>query len=440
MKALVTGGAGFIGSHVVDSLIADGIEPLIFDQRPSPHHPDVPTRVGELGDRKALTKAMAGCDVVLHLAAMADADRVAKAPVEAEESNTRGTMNVLEAAQQAGVKRIVYASTIWVYSDAGQSAVDEDTPLGLPAHLYTATKLAGEMYCRSYAELYGLEYTILRFGIPYGPRCRPEAVVPKFVAKALNGDALTVAGDGSQSRRFVYVEDLARGVVAGLHPDAANRIYNLVGDEDVTILQIAETVRAEVAPVELERVPGRTGDLGSIQVSGERAERELGWRAATPFAEGIRRYVGWHRDQVEAQGEVQAPAAATVAGRPARVAWRGLGIAQVPAMAAMVLAFLWLIHAVGAEAFDLHTTAITTMLALTTFLAAAGGASGRVPAWLCALVSVVLVLLWPHDLTRLVSSDVDLVMLGLTGAGFGVAVGMAGNQLARLQPQESTSG
>jgi UDP-glucose 4-epimerase len=431
MRALVTGGAGFIGSHVVDSLIAEGIEPLIFDQRRSPHHPRLPARVGELADRKALAAAMAGCDAVVHLAAMADADRVAEAPVEAEESNSRGTLNVLEAAQQAGVKRVIYASTIWVYSDAGEAAVDEDTMLGLPAHLYTATKLAGEMYCRSYAELYGLEYTILRFGIPYGPRCRPEAVVPKFVAKALGGEALTVAGDGSQSRRFVYVEDLARGVVAGLQPNAANRVYNLVGDEDVTILEIAETVRAEVGPVALERVPGRTGDLGSIQVSGERAERELGWRATTPFAEGIRRYVSWHR------AELEEPVAAEL---PGRALWPRLAAARLSAMAAMVLAFLWLIHAVGADGVDVHTTAITTTLALTAYLAAIGDGqvNGQALAWLSALASVVLVLMWPHDLTRIVSSDLDLVMLGLTGAGFGVAVGMAGDQLARLQPQEST--
>jgi UDP-glucose 4-epimerase len=434
VKVLVTGGAGFIGSHVVDCLVAEGIEPLIFDQRRSPHHRDVPARIAALTDRDALTDAMAGCDAVLHLAAMADADRVAEAPVEAEESNARGTLNVLEAAQQAGVKRVVYASTVWVYSDAGQSAVDEDTPLGLPAHLYTATKLAGEMYCRSYAELYGLEYTILRFGIPYGPRCRPEAVVPKFVGKALDGEALTVAGDGSQSRRFVYVEDLAEGVVASLQPCAGNRVYNLVGDEDVTILEIAETVRAEVAPVELKRVPGRTGDLGSIQVSGERAARELGWRASTPFAEGMRRYVRWHCEQLEK------PAAAKVR-IPVAAGGRALSAALLAAMAGMVLAFLWLMHAVGASASEVHATVLITTLSLTVYLAitADGDAPGREIPWLLAAVTAVLIVSWPHDLTRLVSTDLDMITLALTGAAYGVAIGMASQQLAaRAQLLEST--
>ena len=129
---------------------------------------------------------------------------------------------------------MVYASTVWVYSDVGGGTVDEDTPLRHPAHLYTATKLAGELYCRSYRELYGLEYTVLRFGIPYGPRARPAAVIPKFVEKALAGEALTVAGDGSQSRTFVYVEDLADGVARALCPEAADRTYNLAGREVVT--------------------------------------------------------------------------------------------------------------------------------------------------------------------------------------------------------------
>src|SRR5689334_24575179 len=170
-------------------------------------------------------------------------------PAGAEELNSRGTLNVLDAARELGVKRVVYASTIWVYSDVEGDSADEETPLKAPAHLYTATKLAGELYCRSYAELYGLEPTILRFGIPYGPRARPAAVVPAFVGKALAGEALTIAGTGEQCRRFVYVEDLAEGVVRGLAPEAAGRTYNLVGDEDVSIRQIAETVQEVVRAV-----------------------------------------------------------------------------------------------------------------------------------------------------------------------------------------------
>jgi UDP-glucose 4-epimerase len=297
LRVLVTGGAGFIGSHVVDRLLAAGHRPTIFDLRPSPYHDRraVPAVTGDLADMDRLEKAMRGHDIVIHLAAAADVGEVEKAPLEAEDRNARGTAHVLEAARRTDVKRVVYASTIWVYSDVREPVVDEEVALRPPAHLYTATKLAGELYCRSYHELYGLEYTVLRFGIPYGPRARPAAVVPTFVGKALNGEPLTVAGDGRQSRRFVYVEDLAEGVVRALCPGAAGRVYNLVGTEDVTIAEIAETVRELVGDVQVKRVPGRNGDFAGAAVSGERAARELDWTPATPFREGVRRYIEWHR-------------------------------------------------------------------------------------------------------------------------------------------------
>jgi UDP-glucose 4-epimerase len=204
-------------------------------------------------------------------------------------------LQVLEAARRTGTGRVVYASTIWAYSDTPADCHEECLALHPPAHLYTATKLAGELYCHSYGELYGLEHTILRFGIPYGPRARPAAVVPAFTARALAGEPLTIAGDGSQSRRFVYVEDLAGGVVCALAPVAANRTYNLVGTEDTSVREIADAIRAAVGEVEIVHGPGRTGDFTGAPVSAERAAAELGWTATTPFAEGVRRYVEWHR-------------------------------------------------------------------------------------------------------------------------------------------------
>src|SRR5205807_3896923 len=184
-----------------------------------------------------------------HLAAVADVNDVHASPEDAERVNARGTVAVLEACRRAGVTRIVYASTIWVYSDCADDEVDEETLLPAPSHLYTSTKLAGELYCKAYQELYGIDYTLLRFGIPYGPRAREAAVIPAFVGKALRGEALTLAGDGSQSRRFVYVEDLAEGVALGLKCVATNRVYNLASNENVTIKRIAETIRDELGDV-----------------------------------------------------------------------------------------------------------------------------------------------------------------------------------------------
>src|SRR5436305_232440 len=149
MRVLVTGGSGFIGSHVVDKLRARGYEPVIYDLRPSPWHSDpdhpVDTVLGSITDREALERALHSCDAVAHLAAVADVNDVHASPEDAERVNARGTVTVLEAARRAGVKRIVYASTIWVYSDCEPEAVDEETLLPAPSHLYTSTKLAGEL-------------------------------------------------------------------------------------------------------------------------------------------------------------------------------------------------------------------------------------------------------------------------------------------------------
>jgi UDP-glucose 4-epimerase len=296
MKVLVTGGAGFIGSHVVDKLIEAGHQPRIFDLVPSSYHAadEVETFTGDLTELDAVRHASEGCDAVIHLAAIADVNHVAADPGYAEVVNSRGTFNVLEAARLAGVGRVVYGSTIWVYN-AQPGLADENTNVGLPSHLYTATKLAGEMYCKSYEEQYGLTTTILRFGIPFGPRARAAAVVPAFVKKALSGEPLTIAGDGSQGRRFVYVEDLAEGVVRGLAPVAANRVYNLVGDETVTVREIASIVRDLVGNVDILHVEARAGDFSGTEVSGARAAAELDWTTTTPFVEGVRRYIDWLR-------------------------------------------------------------------------------------------------------------------------------------------------
>ncbi len=319
MRVLVTGGSGFIGSHVVDKLRARGHEPVIYDLRPSPWHTDgdqpVDTVLGSITDREALERALHSCDAVAHLAAVADVNDVHAEPEDAERVNARGTVAVLEAARRAGVKRIVYASTIWVYSDCEPEEVDEDTLLPPPSHLYTSTKLAGELYCKAYQELYGIDYTILRFGIPYGPRAREAAVIPAFVNKALAGDPLTLAGDGSQSRKFVYVEDLADGVAGGLDDVAVNRVYNLASDETVTIKQIAETIKELMGDVEIVHTPARPGDFGGKIVSSDRAERELGWTAATPFSEGVRRYIEWRHEQAS-QATEEEEAAVIPAGEP----------------------------------------------------------------------------------------------------------------------------
>jgi UDP-glucose 4-epimerase len=428
---LVTGGSGFIGSHVVDALLADGRAPVIFDVRPSPHHPDVPAVVADLDDLERVCAAMRGCSAVIHLAASADVNEVQADPIEAERRNARGTAHVLEAARGAGVGRVVYASTIWAYSDTPAESHVESLPLHPPAHFYTATKLAGELYCHAYHELYGVEYTILRFGIPYGPRARPAAVVPAFVSRALAGEPLTIAGDGSQSRRFVYVEDLAAGVVRALAPVAANRTYNLVGEEDVTIREIAETVRAEVGEVEIVHTPGRTGDFAGAPVSAERAAQELGWRASTPFAEGVRRYIAWARATTATQEPAQGPARPPLRLLGRRVA---LGLSWAVGIAVMVLGIVSLAPVGQAEA---HYGTFLDALLLMLPLVLAGGFAWDEPAagplrtalWVAALVCLAVgVSPWPRFIDRI--SDGHQAVLVLLAVSTATAARLVGSRPA----------
>jgi UDP-glucose 4-epimerase len=442
VKALVTGGAGFIGSHVVDRLLADGHRVRVFDTRAGDDRPrrHCERVVGDLLDPRDLASAAHGCDVIIHLAAAADVGLVAKDPAGSEALNSRGTLNVLEAARSTGA-RVLYASTIWVYSDVRAAEVDEDSELGLPSHLYTATKLAGEMYCRSYGELYGVESTILRFGIPYGPRARPAAVLPIFVNKALAGEPLTIAGDGLQTRRFVYVEDLAEGVVNALRPQAAGRIYNLVGEEETSVRDIADAVRAAVGEVEIVHTEGRAGDFAGARISGERAAEELGWRPRTPFAEGVGRYVEWHREDAgRRELSTAAPAAAGAAAPRRRARERLARLVGPHAQSAIsgVLALVvygFILHATGLLDDELHTVVVGAVLAVAATVTIRT-TKARVAVWLTALAGAALLVppeptgvLDMHQLTP------ALLALSIAGAGF-VLLAASGGRRVTLEPAE----
>lgn len=299
MRVLVTGGSGFIGSHVVDKLRARGITVRILDMILPTFRLDVEFYQGSLLDYDAVRMAMSGVDAVYHLAAIEDVKQVYEEPLYSESINVRGTINLLEAAAKHQIDRFVYGSTTRVYSEVTEQYVDERTPLHAPTHLYTATKIASEYYCKSYSKLYNLPVTILRYGIPCGPRARDGAVVPIFVGKAMRGEPLTIAGDGMQFRKFVYVEDLAEGNVLALKSIAKNKIYNLDGAEKVTIRQIAETIQKIIGNVKIDYVPARPGDFSGKEVSSQLAKNELGWEAKTSFEEGVRKYIVWYKEQEE---------------------------------------------------------------------------------------------------------------------------------------------
>ena len=324
MKIAVTGGTGFIGSHVVDALVDAGNDVVVIDVR-APHRPDVGHEAVDIADLDGLVRATAGCDAVFHLAAFADVNDVAADPVGAINSNVLSTGKVWEACHRNGVRRAILASTVWVYGSAadGEGDLDETAVFDLAkaGHLYTSSKVAAELVAHSYKELYDLDFTILRYGIPYGPRMRPALVIPKFVTMALNGDPITVHGDGSQFRNYVYVEDLARAHVLALDDAAANQVLNLEGKERVTIRRLVDSISTALdQPVNVAYSDARTGDYEGREISAARADELLGWRPTVMFEEGLRRYVEWHLAEV-----VGAPAPVPV------LAMAGVGATAVAA-------------------------------------------------------------------------------------------------------------
>jgi UDP-glucose 4-epimerase len=304
MRIAVTGGAGFIGSHVVDHLVDAGHGVVVVDPH-RPHRPDVEHAVAELRDLDSLVAATESCDAIFHLAAVSNVNDVFDSPVDAIDINVTGTTRVLEAARRNEVERVFFASTVWVYGAAvGDGDLGEDALIDtqIPSHLYTSSKIAGELVIRSFEELYGVAFTILRYGVPFGPRMRDELVIPRFVQMALAGETITVAGDGLQFRNYVYVEDLAAAHVLALDPAARNEVFNVEGPEPISIramVEALEVVLGRSLPVEYG--PARPGDFRGRPVSGNKIEKVLDWTPRTSFETGLARYVEWYTERERAR-------------------------------------------------------------------------------------------------------------------------------------------
>lgn len=298
MRCAVTGGSGFIGSHVVDKLLGAGHEVLVLDHGVRPHRADVAYRDVDLVDFPSVLDATKGLDAVFHLGAMSNVNHVFERPLHSVALNVMGTVNVLEAARLHGGQRVVLASTVWVYTGSKGTDVDEDSPFHMPGagHVYSSTKIASELFCHDYAELYKVPFTVLRYGIPYGPRMREALVIPIFLRKALSGQPLTLSGDGLQFRNFVYVEDLAEAHVKILSEAGRNQIFNLEGMRPVSIREVAETIRKLLGgKVQILHTPARPGDYAGKEVSREKAKRLLAWEPQVDFEEGMRRTLAWYR-------------------------------------------------------------------------------------------------------------------------------------------------
>jgi UDP-glucose 4-epimerase len=305
MQVAVIGGGGFIGSHVVDHLVTAGHRVRVIDPDPRWRNPAARYHDLDLFDEAGLAAALAGCRAVFHLAGASDVNEVAADPVAAVRLNVEGTARVLECARQQEVDRVLLASTVWVYGAAagdGERTEDATVDLARAGHVYVSTKLAAELLVHSYREMYGQHYTILRYGIPYGPRMRDVLVVARFVRAALAGEPITIAGTGEQHRNYVYVGDLADAHVRALSAAATDQVLALEGGIPVSVREIADTVRELIGPVPVQHVPARTADYQGVTISNRRAKELLDWSPQTSFSVGVRRYLDWLRAGGEAEG------------------------------------------------------------------------------------------------------------------------------------------
>jgi len=301
MNIGVIGGSGFIGSHVVDKLVDEGHKVTVFDIM-KPHRDDVVHKVIDITNLTNTTVALAGdYDAIYLLAAMADVNDCYKNPVSTVEVNILGVVHVLEACVKNDIDRFIFASTVWTYGLSDDSNVDEDSSINITnkEHIYTASKVAAETLIQSYNTLYNQDFTILRYGIPYGPRARGGTVLPIFVRLAMEGKPLTIQGDGSAHRKFIYVEDLAYGNVASLSSEGKNQVINLEGPRNISVKEVAETVNDLFeGKVEINYVEARPGDYAGKIVSNEKGKKLLNWEPKVDFKEGAKSFLDWYKDNV----------------------------------------------------------------------------------------------------------------------------------------------
>jgi UDP-glucose 4-epimerase len=295
MNILVTGGSGFIGSHIVDKLVKQGYKVRVFDER-NPFREDVEWFKGNLLNENDVLEACKDIEFVYHLAAVADVNIAISHPALCLQVNEIGTLNVLNAVTAMEVERVILASTTWVYGKT-EGAVDENTPIQPPDHIYTKTKIGQEHLFIAWHKHTTLPYTILRYGIPYGPKMRTNMAIATFVRKAMRGEPITIFGDGTQGRCFIYVEDLAEGNVAALKKNAENQIFNLTGAEFVTLNHIAEALRENFGELKVEHTPPRPHDFKGAIINIEKAQQLLSWEPKTTFREGLKKFITYMQSQ-----------------------------------------------------------------------------------------------------------------------------------------------
>ena len=308
MRTLVTGGAGFIGSHLADALIARGDDVVVLDNMVTGRRDNVPDQAklieGDVADPDAVAQAVAGCEVVFHQAALGSVSRSIERPLDTDHSNVHGTLAVLHGAHEAGARRVVMASSSSVYGGAKQMPTPESAPL-VPRSPYAVSKLTGEHYARVFWELHGLQTVCLRYFNVFGPRQRPDsqyaAVIPLFIDALLTGGTPVVHGDGKQARDFTFVADAVQANVRASEAPAeacGGKVYNVACGGIHDLLELLDVLQKHVGvEVEPEHIDSRAGDIRLSQADIAAIQRDLGYAPTVSFDDGLAKTLDWFRSR-----------------------------------------------------------------------------------------------------------------------------------------------
>ncbi len=312
MNILITGGAGFIGSHVAERLLRKGRRLTIIDDLNDFYPPAWKrqnlaeiTQTGpidfhqiDICDQKAVFTVVARAmpDVIIHLAARAGVRPSLEDPLLYEQVNVRGTLVLLEARRRFGVRKFIFASSSSVYGAENRVPFRETGCVDFPISPYAATKIAGERLCYTYSHLYSISVVCLRFFTVYGPRQRPDLAIRKFVESIEQGRRIQVFGSGASARDYTYVEDIAAGVAAAVSYHCGYELFNLGNSDPITLTDMIRTIENALGKKAiLDHVPEQPGDVPITYADISKARRLLDYRPATKFPEGIEKFVAWHR-------------------------------------------------------------------------------------------------------------------------------------------------
>ena len=313
MKVVVTGGAGFIGSHLCETLLARGCDVVALDNfdgfydpaikraniEPCLEQPKFSLVQGDIRDAKLLAEVLrdGAADVLVHLAAKAGVRPSIADPVGYCDVNVNGTVCLLEAARRYGLRKFIFGSSSSIYGNNRKVPFAESDNVDFPISPYAASKKAGELFCHAYSHLYGMAITSLRFFTVYGPRQRPDLAIHKFTKLIETGQPIPIFGDGSMSRDFTYVDDIVAGVIAAIDSCQGYHIYNLGNSQPVVLRDLVKAIETALGKkAVIDRQPLQPGDVARTFADITAAGRDLGYKPATDMAVGLGRFVEWFRE------------------------------------------------------------------------------------------------------------------------------------------------